>query len=138
MCMVDGCDETYRIYNGPDLVRARKDHRCDECYRPIAKGESYYRSSGLGSDGWDQHYICTHCHVATEWLRINCSGFLHSGVREDIEEHVDEYGDSDAGPGLARIAVGMRRHWLVKRGPRAGQLMALPKLPAPIREADFR
>jgi hypothetical protein len=138
MCMIEGADETYRIYNGPRVVVSRKEHRCDECYRTIAKGERYWSSSGLGSDGWDQHYICTHCYVAASWLMTNCQGFLHGAINEDIQEHVEEYGDTDAGPGLARIAVGMRRKWHVKRGPRAGQLMPLPKLPERITESAFK
>lgn len=138
MCMIDGCDERYEIYNGPRLVRARKEHRCDECYRQIAKGESYYSASGLGDGRFEQHYICAHCWVACEWLRVNCDGWLHCGVREDVEEHVQEYRHTDAAAGLARLTIGMRRKWTVKRGPRAGQLMPMPRLPAKIVERDFR
>ena len=138
MCMVEGADENYTVYNTPRLVRSRKDHKCDECNRVIAKGETYLRGSGLYDGSWDVLRICVHCDVAAKWLVKNCGGFLHHGVQEDIEEHVSEYNHTDAFDGLARIAIGMRHKWTVKRGPRAGQLMTLPKLPAPIKQADFR
>jgi hypothetical protein len=137
MCMVDGADDNYTVYNTPRLVCSRKDHKCDECYRVIAKGEQYYRGSGLYDGRWDVLTICVHCNVAGEWLAKNCGGFLHHGIREDIEEHTSEYNHTDAFAGLARLTVGMRRKWLVKRGTRSGQLMPLPKLPAPIKQADF-
>jgi hypothetical protein len=89
--------------------KARKEHRCGECWRTIAKGETYR----LHTSCYD-HYVCTskvcaHCQVACRWLSQNCGGWIFEAVREDIHEHVSEY------PGLAlpllRLEVGMRRKW---------------------------
>lgn len=134
MCMVDGCDEFYSLYKGPKATKARKGHKCDECGRQVVAGETYYTASGMYEGEFNFHKICQHCYVACEWLKQNCSGFLHCAVLDDIEEHVEEYGytKAKAVAGLARILIGMRRDWVVKRGPRVGQLMPLPKLPAPL------
>ena len=134
MCMIEDCDERYHLYNPPAPRKARKAHKCEECNRSIDAGETYYYGTGMYDGDFSTHKICRHCWVACEWLNANCSGFLHNTVYEDIEQHVEEYGytKAKAVPGLARIVIGMRRDWIVKRGPRAGQLMPLPKLPAPL------
>jgi hypothetical protein len=131
MCMIDGADEPMRCWNTVTR-KARKEHKCQECGRVIAAGESYRYGSGIDYDGLAcSHKVCAHCLVACDWLTENCGGWIFSGVYEDIREHVDEYRRSD----LARIAIGMRRDWKPFR--RAG-LMPVPKLPAPIKLGELR
>ena len=136
MCMIDGADSSYRVWNRK-VVKARKAHKCDECGRDIQPGSFYEFVTGLGDEGhWDTWHTCDHCRVACEWLAENCGGFLHSAVREDIEEHVDEYYEhSRMARGLQRIAVGMRRGWKIGYGPAKGRPMPLPKLPMSIAAA---
>lgn len=129
MCMIEGIDEAYVIYNRHKATRAAKEHRCTECRRVIAKGETYYCASGLYDGQWDTHHTCAHCYVACEWLTENCGGFLHGGVQEDIEEHVTEY----RRPDLYRLAIGMRRKWKRRQGE---GLRPLPRLPRPIQIGD--
>lgn len=131
MCMIDGCDEPYLIYNPPAPTKAAKEHTCTECSRKIAKGETYYRSSGLYDNQWDTHHTCSHCRIACEWLDVNCGGFLHHAVEEDISEHAFEYNRAD----LRRLHVAMRRKWQRKRG---SGLRWVPKLPRPLAEGDAR
>lgn len=127
MCAIDG-GERYDVYCEATR-KAAKQHKCDECYRPILKGEIYRQTRGLYDGHWSVNKVCSHCSVATEWLGTNCGGYMDQGVREDIEEHVDEYRRMD----LARLAVGMRNKWKCIR--REG-LMPIPKLPRPIKLGD--
>jgi hypothetical protein len=105
--------------------RARKDHRCTECRRRIQSGEEYWSSFGVHEYGGAYTgKTCAHCHVAQEWLMKQCDGFIYEMVREDIEEHVLEFGLVST-YSLARLAVGMRRRWTR----RDGTLMEIPEVP---------
>lgn len=129
MCMIED-GERYAVYH-QDTVKARKPHKCNECGREIAKGETYRRTAGLYDGSWTINKVCAHCTVAAEWLLTNCGGYMDSVVHEDIVQHVDEYRRMD----LARLAVGMKRDW--KRFDGAG-LLPVPKLPRPIQLGDAR
>lgn len=127
MCMIEGCDERAHVWE-ESQQKARKEHKCGECRRVIAVGETYWRVWAISSDGPFTGKWCEHCNVAKEWLWKECGGSLLSGVREDIAEHLDEY----RGQKLRRLKVldiGMRRQWRIRRGPRIGALMPLPQLP---------
>lgn len=135
MCMIEGCDERASIWNEREQ-RARKPHKCCECGRQIEAGEVYVYLWAKSSDGPFTGRWCAHCDVAQKWLWENCSGSLLSGVIEDCREHVDEYsGEAACIPALARIVVGAGRKWRVRRGPRAGQLMPIPRMPGRLEPA---
>ena len=42
-------------------VRARVQHRCCECTRPIVAGDNYVRSSGLWNSRWSRYKTCSRC-----------------------------------------------------------------------------
>jgi hypothetical protein len=119
MCMIDDCDEPYKVYRKEDR-RAVKAHKCDECRREIHPGEAYRWSTGLADGHWYTNRICAHCGVAADWLIAECGGFLNGAIDEDIKEHAEEYGTF----GLWRLYAGMRRKW--KRG---DGLMPIPQQP---------
>jgi len=127
MCMIEGCDDRASVWQ-ETRQRAKKEYKCCECDRAIAIGEHYWRLFAVGSDGPFTGKWCEHCNVAKEWLWKECGGSLLSGVGEDIHEHLEEY----RGQPLRRLKIldiGMDRQWRIERGPRAGQLMPLPKMP---------
>lgn len=124
MCAIDG-GEMYYPYRVQNVKRARKEHRCDECNRTIAIGESYRYAFGVLDGDANHHHICAHCRVAADWLIDNCSGYLHCGVLEDIQEHVDQYRYF----GLARLKAGMLRKWRRFGG---DGLMPIPRQAKPI------
>lgn len=127
MCMVEGLDERASVWNETQR-RARKEHQCIECGRKIAVSETYWYLWATGSDGPFTGKWCKHCNVAKEWLWKECGGSVLSCVGEDIHEHIDEY----RGQPLRRLKIldiGIWRGWKIKRGPRKGQLMPIPKLP---------
>lgn len=129
MCMIDD-GEKAELWS-ERWRTARKPNRCDECRRPIAAGERYVYLFGKQEGDVFTGRWCAHCDVAKEWLWENCSGSMLTMVIEDIQHHVEDYrGHAACVPRLHRIVLGASRHWIVKRGPRAGQLMPLPKPPA--------
>jgi len=66
---------------------------------------------------------------------VNCGGFLHAGVSEDINEHIHEYWRiPDMAFGLSRLKFGMQRQWRGFKSP----LLPIPHLPRPIKTADFQ
>jgi hypothetical protein len=125
MCMIDGCDERVEVLQSADR-KARKEHRCGECHRAIAMGETYHYEFGILMGETETYRTCAHCMVAREWLRQNYGGWVYEMTIEEMVEHAREY------PKLAmplyRVAAGARRHWRSS----SGTLMALPKMPPAI------
>lgn len=131
MCMIDSADGGSMAFSSERFVKAaRKPHKCEECRRDIAVGESYWYSTSLWEGDFSANHVCLHCRVACDWLSKNCSGYVVTMVEEDIAEHVEEYHRMD----LARLAVGMRRKWQRFHG----GLMSVPTLPRPIELGDAR
>lgn len=132
MCMVD--DSESCSFWDEESRKAKKLHKCNECGRQIAPGEIYLYCKWIYDGDWGTSKMCAHCEVAAEWLRINCGGFVTHNIYEDISEHVDEYAYLGWRylAGLGRLTIGIRRDWQIKRGPYAGQLMAIPRLPPAI------
>jgi len=129
--MIDSCDEFNEWGDTRTVKRARKSHKCTECGRQIQAGESYRVHTWIYDGQFDSSKSCAHCMVAEDWLTENCSGYLIHGVWEDINEHCQEYqGRAKCIARLARIKIGMERDWQIRRGPRKGQLMPVPQLPA--------
>ena len=123
MCMADYADDMPTIYRRKDH-HTRKDRKCDECGRIIAKGE-LYQNAFMVYDGEGSTYItCEHCTVGQAWLSENCGGFLHGAVWEDLEEHISEY--PTLAFALSRLKVARRRQW--KRFDKRG-LMTVPPIP---------
>ncbi len=121
MCRIDGADRS-EVYS-ESTHRARKEHKCYECRRAIMPGEVYRRVFTVTEGDASSMKVCGHCIVAQDWLISNCGGYVYGEVREEIEEHAQEY----RALSLARIAVGMRRKWRRLRG---DGLLAVPPSPA--------
>lgn len=112
MCMIDdgdGCVTVLRESN----VKARKRHKCGECFRQIGVGEVYLLEATVFDALFSTHKTCSHCLVARRWLLKNCSGFIYGDIKEDIREHC---GEGYGGFWLGRIAVGMSWKWRRKNG----------------------
>ncbi len=54
---IDGYVEMYNC----EFVKSRKDHRCVECSRVIAKGSQYQRISFLWEGAFETHHTCSDC-----------------------------------------------------------------------------
>ena len=65
--------------------RARKTHRCCECYTDIKPGETYEKVAGVWGGEFDHHKTCEACVRLREWLiEQNCDWFF-GGVYECLE-----------------------------------------------------
>ena len=86
-CDIDECSILLR----KDRVKAaRKEHRCTECRRVIAKGESYLLEVILWDGRLDAYKTCQDC----ESIRDNFfkGGWYYSEIRSMLREHVYESG----------------------------------------------
>jgi len=121
MCMIDNC-ESWDWFNREER-RARKEHRCIECWRAILPGERYEFAKGQIEGSILEMKVCAHCIAVREWLVKVCSGFVYEMVKEEMVEHWRE----GYGIWLGRAVVGMERKWQRFDG---GGLMAPMTLPA--------
>jgi len=87
------CNTDYdyaRVYR-QDFIRARKKHYCSECGGAINPGFTYQYTFGA----WDKKpsifKTCIDCCVPQKWLSVECGGYLHGGLREEVLEHAQEY-----------------------------------------------
>lgn len=116
MCRIEDADGD-GIWLQPLIERtAKKEHRCEDCGRTIAKGERY--TYGLWKDDYlNTVKVCAHCVAAGRWLKVVCGGHLWPGVLEELKEHWDEEWELRSN-GLAWLVSAGRSHWL-----RRGQLV---------------
>ena len=130
MCAIDYADGEGTPL-GTEARKAKKVHKCQDCFRAIAPGETYHVSKWAIDGRIEQMKMCAHCHIAADWLYENCDGFLWGGVWDDIYEHIEEYAGvyPRVVRGLKRLHVQARHRWEFRRGPRVGALLPIPKLP---------
>lgn len=87
MCYVgDACD-VWR----EELVRARKLHRCDECFAPIPVGCRHVRIGSLFEGHWDTHRVHWECRILWGAVRQDlCKGkglIVIGGLDEELSEY---------------------------------------------------
>ncbi|MGD9798876.1 MAG: hypothetical protein AB7H43_14475 [Acidimicrobiia bacterium] len=118
MCRIDYADDEGGFWREePHEVTARKDHRCGDCGRTIAKGEPYTRGVWLmPGEGHMAVSMCSQCVHAGRWLRKVCGGHFWPGVIEELQEHWDEEFELRS-PGLARllVATGKSNHTMGRK-----------------------
>lgn len=123
MCRIDDCEMVELLQSASR--RARKAHKCGECFRTIQIGETYHYEFGILEGYANTFRTCLHCMVPRKWLQENCGGFVYEQVGEEIAEHAQEY-PALASP-LKAIAEAMRAKWAFPGGP-----MPFPEMPPPI------
>ncbi len=90
MCMIDDADGS-PAFSLEQRHKARKPHRCGECFRTIAPGETYVYASWLMDGDFDVDRQCAHCAAAATLLELHCRGFVYGGVAEDLESHFRQF-----------------------------------------------
>jgi hypothetical protein len=75
------------------VVRARKQHRCTECFGPIFSGETYKRRSGKWDGEFRDYPECYLCMELREWATVSMPCFcantfetLHEKAREMVDD----------------------------------------------------
>lgn len=124
MCRIDGAERSVVIQSKDR--KAIKEHRCSECRRPIAAGETYHYETTIYDGQRDSSKTCAHCCIARQWLIKNCGGFIYGEVIEEVQEHGEEY--RQLRMPLYRVVAGARRKWQ-RFG---GGLMPVPAMPPSI------
>lgn len=120
MCSIDSDDHYTDL--GETTQRARKPRECVECGRIIAVGERYHTLKSVYDGYFSAAHMCEHCGAARSWLMVHCGGYIITGARDDLQDHINEGHKEDR---LHRLVVGMRRKW--KRFDGAG-LLPVPAL----------
>lgn len=120
------CDFDLPKLHDETVRRARKDYKCYECAREIKTGELYELHKCLFDGNWDTFRWCIHCASARPIAAdlADCHCWLYGQVWSDFKEHAEE----ERKIALWRLVVGVKHKWTIRRGPRKGQLMAVPKL----------
>ena len=78
------CD-TLELYQEKDR-KARKTHKCTECFREIVKGEVYRECSGMCDGYFSRYKICSDC--ASLLDAYFCEGVTFEEMWDDMREHV--------------------------------------------------
>ena len=120
MCMIDDADGPVD-FGRVQRRKARRQHRCNECWRAINIGETYVYSTSHFDGKFYTDRQCAHCAAAAEVLTEYCGGFLFRDVGEDLAEHFRQAVPWRIRAG--RYAVGIRRKW---RRFRSEELMPVP------------
>jgi hypothetical protein len=76
-------------YDGPScqtktLRKAAKPHRCVECDKEIAKGETYEETTGVWDGTPDRFRTCVSCQYLRDTYCAN--GFIFGDLYEQLEE----------------------------------------------------
>lgn len=105
-------------FNSTLIRKARKAHRCEECWRTIEPGEEYERAAGSWAGDFFTNVACAHCATARRIVRDydwDYSEIYYGGLAEWL-------GEIDGEPALYRLRIGVDRKWRRKDG----ALMELP------------
>jgi hypothetical protein len=111
--MIDYADCNGSWLKPPHAVTARKAHRCENCGRDIAKGESYWTGTWLEArESPSDFHHCAHCVIAGRWLQKVCGGHLWGwdSIAIDLQEHWDEEPQFQC-RSFALLLSAMRRRW---------------------------
>ena len=81
-------------------LRAKKEHRCSECYRAIEPGDAYEHVRGKLDGMFDTFKTCPRCLALREWVKthVPCFCWAHGNIIEDAIETARGY--AHEAPGL--------------------------------------
>jgi hypothetical protein len=95
------CDDYSAIWREAK-VKARKEHRCEECREPIPPGMEYGKATSLYDGRWDTLRRCAACLILAEWIAtvtgycplwggLDVSVGYANDEHETYDEELDEY-----------------------------------------------
>ena len=88
-CPIQEVDDTCTVWN-ETTRRARKEHVCDECREPIAKGEQHRYITSLYDGHWGTYRMCLLCDEIGD--HFSCGrGRIMQTLWNDLEENFFPY-----------------------------------------------
>ena len=95
-CYCDSYSYPYRA----EARKARKAHRCSECFKPIPAGSRYEYATGKCEGEWFSAYTCERCLDLREYVQahVPCLCWEHGNANEEIIETAREW--AHEAPGL--------------------------------------
>lgn len=84
-CPLDSGDDFPPSFHQVTLPIARKEHRCYECNRVIARGERYEKAVGCWDGRFDVFKTCILC--AEIRAHFACNGFLYGQLWDDLGDN---------------------------------------------------
>lgn len=91
--------------------RARKQHKCSECYRPIPAGRHYVHITYLAEGKWHVHRMHAECDALATFIEDQvCGGhgaILTGGLSEEIAELNEYDGGRSVAEHPALVAMGL-------------------------------
>lgn len=112
-------------FGSTKTVRARKQHKCEECWRTIEAGELYYRHAGVWEGDFFTNVSCAHCAELRRQIAVTDCDFnevyyggagewvLNTGWQEVPERHRLV---------LCRLSACFKARWRFQ----SGNLMPIP------------
>jgi len=82
--IVDTYDESPAALYNSKMIKARKEHKCCECYSTIRPGECYENVRANWEGTWTTIKTCRTCVNVRKSLFRN--GFIHEALIENLEE----------------------------------------------------
>ena len=103
-------DQEVSDYDAPSAFwvsspRARKKHRCGECYNDIMPGETYEKVAGVWCGEFNHFKTCLACARLREWLVEQEVDWCFEGVHEAFHES----GMDDEIPAMLLIGMQAQR-----------------------------
>lgn len=110
------CDYEMPSFIDSQKRRARKPHKCGECFRPIRVGETYEHTVGVWGGDWNTHDTCCRCLDLREYVEtlVPCFCWAYGNVIDDAMQTADANHD----PGSGLLFGAHRRKVLIERNPR--------------------
>jgi hypothetical protein len=102
------CDYSYPDFYVDRMVKAKKNHRCDECGRTILAGEKYEYVSAVWEGDFSTCKTCDKCLELRQYTKahVPCFCWQHGNVIQDAIDTLQEY--AHEAPGL--LFGGYRRY----------------------------
>lgn len=95
------CDyDPAEFYDATIVMHARKQHKCDECFKQIMIGHRYERVVGKWEGRVEVYKTCDRCLSLREWVmaHVPCACWAHGNMIDDVIEAARDF--SSEAPGL--------------------------------------
>jgi hypothetical protein len=83
---IGGDTGEYCTLSDAKIVKAHKQHQCEECGKVIQVGEKYERLTSLYEGEWSRMEVCLICREIS--IAFSCEGRIIGNMWEDIQDNM--------------------------------------------------